>query len=276
MPIQEGVQIACKGGVVELTATVVDPDRDDPAAFAESLAACLFDHQYQAMTDPEILDPDDLRIATCVISRDPLPASLKDGLISMGFQAVDTEATGLDEHSIFSRLQKTRRSKLEKWTAMYLRAADVSPRLGELEAVLIEETPRGPLWEVAPEASGALVAAARTTLRLLLAPGQEGLGQLERVLLQERASKRGRVVLHPHAVRAIAAFTAESIILAAPGSRWSEDQEEEAPLWVDAGGGSIVRSDPEFRVVSFMARGGKELLTTYLDSVVRQSRAMPR
>jgi hypothetical protein len=272
VPLQDGVLIACKNGIVELTATVNDPHRDEANAFANSVNTRIFDHQYQVMTDPAILNPTNLAVSTCVVSRDPLPAPLKDALISLAFAPIDTEATtGHEERSLFSRFQRARRSKLDKWRSMYLRASDLSPKLAEFEEALIEEVPNGALPEIATEASRALVDAARTTMRLLLAPSHEHLGLLERAILQERSQKKGRLVLHPAAVRAIAAFTGESIRAAAPSSAWSDDPDDDAPLMVEAPRGGVIRSDPEYRVVNFVAKGNKELLTAYMESVLRQS-----
>lgn len=172
---------------------------------------------------------------------------------------------------MFSRFQKTRRSKLDKWQTPYLRARDVSPRLAMLEELLIDEAPSGPLAELGATGSDALVRAAEDALHLELSPSFEALGRLEKQLLQERAQRRGRLVLHPAAVRALACFAGESIRAAAPRSHWAEDPEDDTPLWVHAPKGGIVRTDPELRVVNFVAKGSKELLTSYVESVLRQS-----
>jgi hypothetical protein len=271
LPIQEGVLIACKSGVVELTISVVDPERDEAEAFAAEVNARLFDHQHQVMSDPTILDPDDLAVATALVSRDPLPEPLRGALRSLGFEAVEGEGGGVEERSMFSRFQKTRRSKLDKWLTPYLRARDVSPRLAMLEELLIDEAPSGPLTEIGAEASEVFVRAAEDALHLELSPSFEALGRVEKQLLQERAQRRGRLVLHPAAVRALACFTGESIRAAAPRTRWAEDLDDDAPLWVHAPKGGIVRTDPVFRVVNFVAKGSKEMLTSYVESVLRQS-----
>ncbi len=182
---------------------------------------------------------------------------------------MESEAGGRADRSLFSRFQKRTRSKLDKWMTPYLRAADVSERLGELEESLIEDVPEGDLGDVADAASRALADAVRTIFRLLISTDLEGMRQLERALLQERAQAKGRLVLHPSAVRALTAFTGETIRRLAPASRWDAD---EGPLLVDSGRGAPVASDPEFRAVKFVVRGNKELLTAYVDSVVTQSR----
>ena len=263
--------IACKEGVVEMTATISDPHKDEGEAFANAVAARIYAHQYQAMTDGAIMDPPNMGLATCMISRDPLGAGLKDALISLGFVPIDTEAGGTEERSMFARFQKPRRTRLEKWRTMYLRASEVSARLGELEDILIEEMPEGPISEVSAEASAALVNAARTSLKLLLAPNFECIGQLERLIVSERSSKKGRLVLHPAVVRGIAGFVAETMIHAAPRSRWSDDPDDESPLHVEAPRGGTVRTDPEFRVVNFVIKGAKEMLSSYIEGVLRQS-----
>jgi hypothetical protein len=269
MPVEEGLLIAVKDGVVELTANVVEPERDQPEPFVQRINELLFDHQYQAMTDPAILNPPDLPLASCIVSRDPLPDALKDGLISLGFTPIESEGGGRAERSLFSRFQKRSRSKLDKWRASYLRAGDASQRLGELEESLIEEVPEGSYAEISEDACRALSNAARTIFRLLVAPNLEGLQQLERTLLQERAQAKGRLVLHPAAVRGLTAFAGETARNLLPESRWDED---EGPLLVDSGRGAPVATDPEFRAVKFVVRGNKELLSSYVESVVSQSR----
>jgi hypothetical protein len=269
VPVEQGLLIAVKDGVVELTANVVDPTRDHPEAFLQRINEVVFDHQYQAMTDGAILNPPDLPLASCIVSRDPMPDAFKDGLLSLGFTPVESEAGGRADRSLFSRFQKRARSKLDKWRTPYLRAADASKRLGELEESLIEEVPDGALSETAEEASRAVVNASRTILRLLIAPGLEGLSQLERAILQERSAAKGRLVLHPRAVRGLTAFTGETVRRLAPASSWDDD---DGPLLVDSGRGPPVATDPEFRVVKFVVRGNKELLSGYVESVVSQSR----
>ena len=268
MPVEEGLLIAVKDGVVELTASVVEPSRDRAESFLQRVNDVLFDHQYQAMTDPAILNPPDLPLASCLVSRDPIPDGLKDGLLSLGFTPVESEAGGRAERSLFARFQKRSRSKLDKWRTPYLRAGNASKRLGELEDSLIEEVPEGSFAEIAEDASRALINASRTILRLLIAPNLEGLQQLERTILQERGAAKGRMVLHPAAVRGLTAFTGETVRHLAPASRW----DDEGPLLVDSGRGAPVATDPEFRAVKFVVRGNKELLTSYVESVVSQSR----
>lgn len=272
MSLEDGVLIACKEGVVELTATITDPSRDDPETLGVQISNRIFEHQYQVMTDPAILNPLNLRVATTVLSREPFSAPIKEVLVGLNFTPIDSESGAREERSLFSRLQRPRRvAKLEKWRTMYLRAEEVSSRLGELEETLVDEVPRGTIAAIMDEGSDALIRGTRTYLKTLLAPSFESLGQLERLLVQERASLRGRLVLHPAFVRAIACFLVRIVQQAAPSSTWSDDPEDASPFHVEAPGGGIVRSDPEFRVVSFVAKGSKALLTAYVESVLRQS-----
>jgi hypothetical protein len=127
--------------------------------------------------------------------------------------------------------------------------------------------PTGEYADVAEAASEVLVNGARTCLRVLLAPGVDGLRQLERAIGQERAALKGRWVLHPALVRGITAFTGQTIrsILDA---EWTDA--EDAPLSIAARRGPPVATDPEYRVVRFVARGSKELLTSYVDTLVDQ------
>lgn len=269
MPLDDALLLAVKHGVVELTVPVSAPETDTAEDFGAAVQALLQDHQYQVMTDPTILDPDDLAVATCLESRDPLPDPLKEVLLSLGFAPQASEAGGEQQRSLFSRFQKRQRAKLDRWSLTYGRARDASPELADFEASLAEDTPEGDLWLVAEDAAEAVVNGARTYLRLLVAPGLDGLAALERRILDARGAARGRWVLHPGAVRALAAFVGESARAEAPGTRWVEDPE--APLWVRSRAGATVRTDPEFRVVALVSRGSRALLSSYLSSVLTQS-----
>ena len=98
---QSQAELPGQPGIKQLT-------RDHPEALLQRVNEVLFDHQYQAMTDPAILNPPDLPLASCLVSRDPLPDSFKDGLLSLGFTPVETEAGGRADRSLFSRFQKAR------------------------------------------------------------------------------------------------------------------------------------------------------------------------
>jgi hypothetical protein len=269
LPFKEGLLIACKADLVELTAELIDPATEAPASFLEAARERVQEQQYQAMTDPTILDPPGLDLASTIVCRDPIPQALREGLISLGFQPVEGERVPTEEHSLFSRLKKTGRSKLDRWQARFLRAKDVSPDLGEMESALIDEVPVGPLDRIHEEASAALIESARAKLDLALAPGREGLAELERRLLHLWSGKKGRLVLHPAMVRALAAYTGDSIRSLARRTTWEDD--EDAPLSVCADRGAIVRSDPELRVVQLVAQGRQALLSAYAEAVVRQS-----
>ncbi len=271
MPFSEALRIDIKDGVVELIASVIDPHQDDADAFLEALQQRLYEHQYQAMTDWALLDPDDASIATCVESRDSLPEQLQDGLISLGFSPVETEGGGRDQRSIFSRFQKRTRAKLDKWRSLYLRAVDISPRLREFEECCVEELEDLPLSEQAEAGSAVVINAARTCFRLLLTPGLKGLESLESAIQKERSSKRGRTVFHPAMIRGLSAFTGETLIAEHPQSSWSDDPDDESPLIVASAGGALVQTDPEYRIVRFVLKGNKELLSTYVEEVVGQS-----
>ncbi len=271
MPLAEGVLLGIKDGVVEMTATITEPHRDEPQEFGVAVSQRVAAHQYQAMTDWAIMDPPTFAIASCVLSRDPFAPGLKDSLLSLGFIPIDTETGATEERSMFTRLQKPRRTKLEKWRTMFLRANDLSPRIAEFEEILIEDMPEGRISEISSEASQILIDVARTSLKMLLAPTFESVQQLERLIVQERAAKKGRLVFHPAVVRAMSGFLAETIMRAAPNTTWSDDPDDESPLLVEAPRGGVVRSDPEFRVVNFVIKGAKELMSSYIEGVLRQS-----
>lgn len=273
MPIKEGTLLACKDGVVELTLEIVDPERDDVDTLIALVRERIAEHQSDVMSDPAILNPAHLLVASCIVSRDPLPAQLHEALVGLGFEPAGVEGGGADEHSIFARFQKGRRSKLDQWRSLFLRAADVSERLAELEESLIDEVPEGPFHEIAGEGSRAVMDAARTAFGLLLAPGLEGLRAVEEQLLKERGGRKGRLVLHSAAARGLACFAGESIRHAAPDTGWSDDPEEGSPLHVRARGGVIVRTDPLVRVASFVIQGRRALLSDYAQAVLSQSKA---
>lgn len=270
MPLDDALLLAVKHGVVELTVPVSAPHTDEPEAFAHAVRDRMFDHQYQVMTDPTILDPDNLEVATCLESRDPLDDRLREVLLSLGLTPLSSESGGEQGHSMFSRFQKRQRTQLERWRITYGRTKDCQPALHEFEECLIEEVPEGSVALIADEASEILVNAARTYLRLLIVPGMDGLRALERRILEARGPARGRWVLHPAAVRALAAFVGESARVVAPSSRWVDDPEGE-PLWIATQAGQWIRSDPEFRVVQFVAGGNKALLSAALSAICAQS-----
>jgi len=270
VPLEDALLLAVKQGVVELTVPVSAPHTDEPEAFAHAVRDRMLDHQYQVMTDPTILDPDNLEVATCLESRDPLDDPLREVLLSLGMAPLATEGGGDQGHSMFSRFQKRQRTQLERWRLTYARTKDINPALHEFEECLIEEMPEGPLADIAEQASETLATAARTYLRLLLSPGMDGLRTLERRILEARGAHRGRWVLHPAAVQALAAFVGESARVMAPSSHWVDDPEGE-PLWVANAQGQWIRSDPEYRVVQFVAGGNKALLSVALASICAQS-----
>lgn len=269
MPLDEGLLIAMKGEVVELTATVSEPGRDTPDEFGVSVRNRLREHQLQVMTDPTILDPPDVEVASTIESRDVLPDGLKDVLLGLGFTPQATEHGGRDQKSMFSRLQRKQRTQLDRWRTVFLRAADLSERLGELEEAMLDDVPDGSLAETSAEASHALIDGARTFMRLLLTPSLDSLEELERTLLKEKSDPRGRWVMHPALVRCLAAFVAQTVLVEAPGSQLTED--EDAPLWIRTRRGQTVRSDPEFRVAQFVVDGRKAMLSEYVRSAFDQS-----
>lgn len=268
MPLEDALLLAVKHGVVELTVPVVEPASDDPQAFAEAVHEMVGTHQYQVMTDPTILDSDELVVASCLESRDPMPDETRAALMSLGFSPQASEAGGEQGRSLFSRFQKRQRAKLDRWRLVYLRARDLDPALAAFEGSLVEELPEGELDEVGEAAAEAVSAAARTYFRKLVAPDLNGLATLERRILEARGTPRGRWVLHPVAVRALAGFVGEVARHEAPGSRWTSDPDE--PLGVASRHGVEVRSDPEFRVVQWVSRGTKGLLSVYLKAAMDQ------
>ena len=272
MPLQDGLLIAVKDGVVELQANLVEPHRDEPSEFGQALQQRLAEHQYQAMTDDAIMG-EDLALASCVVCRDPVPDILKEPLVSCGFSPEATPSGGRLPKSLFGRWGSAKqRSRLEKWSVRYARSAEVDDDLGAFEAALIEELPEGMMFETADERANLVIDAARTYFRILLAPRIESLQTLERHIDKLRRRRRMRWVLHPSAVKALAAYASLCILASAADTQWSEDPDDENPLWVQAQGGLRIETDPEYRIVEFVRRGLRSSLGDYAVEVIHQSR----
>jgi hypothetical protein len=270
VPLKAAHVLAVKGDRVELVAEIIDGARDAPDALIELVRERLAEHRLEIMTDPAILDPDSVSVASVLVSRDPLGPAHHQALESLGFSPSDTEAGGAEQASVFGGMfAKSRRSKLDRWIVPYMRARELSPRLGHFEALLLEHVPAGTLADVADPAIDAAIAAAAEVWKLRLVPGLDALSSLEDALLRERASKPGRWVLQPRAVIALAAFTGASIHTVARDTAWTDD--EDAPLHIAAPRGTVVRSDPVLRVVDLVARGRQASLRDYADAVIRQS-----
>lgn len=272
MGLKEELILTCHPDSVELVAELDERGVEDASSFVAALRERLAEHQYQIMTDPTILYPEDLSVLTTLVSRDPIPAAAKDALLSLGFVPVAGDAPAEGERSLFSRFSRgKKRTQLDKWQCTYQRARDIGPRLGAWESALFEEMPRTPLHRCYEEAARVLIDNARTSFRLLLDPSFQALEELEDALLKERAGGKGRWVLHPAAVRALAAFTAACIRKEATATRWTGEGEQGSTLHIQAPGGAIVESDPELRVVRFVREGRGALLSEYARKVVEQS-----
>lgn len=272
MGLKRELILACHPSSVELVAEVDEAGIGDVPSFVSALRERLSEHQYQIMTDPTILYPEDLAVVSTLVSRDPIAPAAKDALLSLGFTPVGTEAPVEGERSLFSRFSRgKKRSQLDKWQSPYLRAKDLSERLGAWEAALFEEMPRTPLHLCHEEAARILADNVRTVFRVLIAPSFEGLEALESTILKERASSRGRWVLHPAAVRSLAAFVAAALQHEASQTRWSTEDTEPSTLLIRAPGGAFVESDPELRVIRFVREGRGALLSEYARKVVEQS-----
>ena len=271
MPLQDGLLIGVKNGVVELTANLVEPHRDEPSGFGEALHERLAEHQHQAMSDEAIMG-EELGLASCIVCRDPVPDPLKASLASTGFSPEETPTTGPRPRSLFGRLGGTKqRARLEKWAIRYARCKDLHDTLAAFEATIVEQLEPGSLTETADEGADLVLRAGRFHLGLPLESNFESLQTLERHIDRIRRSRGARWVLHPLAVRAMAAYTAQCIASSAHFTSWSEDPDDDNPLWVQVQGGLRVATDPEYRVIEFVRRGLRAALSDYVVEVVRQS-----
>lgn len=272
MGLKEELILTCHPDSVELVAELDERGVEDVPAFVAALRERISEHQYQIMTDPTILYPEDLAVLTTLVSRDPIPPAAKDALLTLGFAPVAGDGPAERERSLFARFSRgKKRTQLDKWQCGYVRSKDLSPRLGAWESALFEEMPRTPLHQCHEDATRVFLDNARTSFRLLVAPGFAGLEELEAALMKERAGGKGRWVLHPAAVRALAAFVAACIQREASATRWTKDGAQGSALLIQAPGGAIVESDPELRVVRFVREGRSALLSDYARKVVEQS-----
>ncbi|MBK8012717.1 MAG: hypothetical protein IPK13_15300 [Deltaproteobacteria bacterium] len=275
MPLKNDFLIAFKDGVVELTTTATATHRDEPGTFLEDVQGLLFEHQYRAMTDPTLMDPSNVEVSSCLISRDPIPDEIKSGLALLGFVPASVDAGGRDESVMFGRSGTAPRSTLDKWVVRYARANKVSPLLDELEASLIEDVPLwGGLDESHQVARQALVDAERTIARMLVAPSLESLVAIERQIQKARGQASARLILHPAAVRALAAFLAETILALEPAAHWGPASEGEPATLIVERGREAIETDPELRVVRFVVHGARALLSAYVESFIAECRAL--
>lgn len=266
MPLEEELLIACSHNVVELTATVVDPRRDHPEVFRENIEERLLEHRRQAMGDPTLVDSDGLGISSIVLSRDPLPDALREVLTSLGFVPEETESGGRARTGLLSFLSQ-RRSKLDRWRLTYARARDISPALGTFEQACVESVPEPPFWNLAP-ATDALKESVRAAYGLSLDDSPESLVSLEKALAF-RASDL--LMLHPSAVRGLAAFVVNVLESLIPDLRY--DPEAEWPVLIPTKG-SPISSDPEFRVVEHVRIGPRASLSRYVRQLEADHRSI--
>ncbi|MFO0722275.1 MAG: hypothetical protein U1E65_00745 [Myxococcota bacterium] len=268
MPLKPGTLIAVKEGVVELIAEILAVEAE--TSLIEAIRARMLEHQADIMTDPAILDPDSVSVASVFLCRHELTSSLKAGLSSLGLSEATTQASAAESHSLFARLGRGQRAQLSRCRLVYQRTRDLSPRWAALETELLEEAPEGPIYEAAEALLETLGRGAARHLGLRLSFDRAGLEAIEDHLLRERAQRPGKLVLQPALVRALAALAGVAIVEAAPETQWSDD-DEDTPLHIRGSGGLTIVSDPVGRVIDLITRGRQALLTDYADGVVRQS-----
>lgn len=265
MPLRDGLLIACKDGVIELTATVVDADRDPADALAAAVADRVQTDRHLAMTDPAILeDAEGLGLATVLESRDPLPESLQGPLGALGFEEEATEAGGRAAGGLLALVGRGKRTRLDRWRYRHRRAAEVDPRLGRFEDALVHAVDDPETGD--PDAGPAVLEdAAAAVYGLDLSPSEASLVALERALSFEA---RHRLVLHPSAVRALTDFLTACVLRAHPGATF--DPRREPPVILPSEEGQApVGTDPQFRVVEWVAKGARSAPSQYLRALAR-------
>ena len=263
MALDDGLLIACKDTTLELTAHVVPPYNDEPEAFRDALVQRVAEHRYLGMTDPSLLDSDELSIASVVESREPLGEELESVLQSIGFLPENTETGGRSGGGFLSRWSRGRRSQLDRWRLEFSRAAAVSEALGTFEKQCISQVPDNPLNDL-PGTVQAIQQAVTYAFGLTLAPDLNSLGRLESAL---GFHARHRLILHPSTVHGLTAFLI--LILNQELRELTYDPDDDPPVVFPSPLGPT-GTDPEARVVDHIMRGNRASLSSYVRGLIEE------
>ena len=269
MPLEDGLVIECTSGTVELTVNLVSAHLDSKEELMSALAERVGEHQYQIMSDADLLDVDSQTVASVIVSRTALPPEAKEALLSLGFESQASESGGRST-PFWGIMSASKRGQLDRWRLQYQRAVDRSPTLGEFEDYLIENIPAGSLYETYEEAAQVTIQAARSTLRLPLDYSLESIRQLENRLL-EAAGVGSYWVLHPSAVKGIAALLSQTVRMVIPRAH-IDPSDEEGPLHIPSEHDLPIATDPEYRVIQMVKRGRRASITTYLHELLEDAR----
>lgn len=258
VPLEEGLVIAVRGGVLELTASLRHPD-EDPEPLAVAVDERLREHRYLAMTDAQLVDSEDVRVASVIGCREPIPEPVQSKLLELGLTPETTESGGR-KGGWLGRALGRRPVRLDRWRLDYARAADLRPELAAFESLCAEAAEEhDPL---SPEMASLVVRAAATSFGVDLAANAAGVNVLEQAL---DLKPQPRLVMQPEAVAALAAFLTEAIRAEHPGAE--VDPDGDWPLLIPRVGAPPIGTDPVFRVVEYVRVGSRAGMSTYLRSL---------
>ncbi|MBX2813071.1 MAG: hypothetical protein KTR25_14750 [Myxococcales bacterium] len=267
MALESGLLISCKVNSVELTANVTDPYGIDPGEFRMAVTERIGEHRHLGMTDPRILDTEDLVLVSVLVSREPLPEKLRQVLFGLDFSPESTEAGGRAQKGLFSLLNRTKRSQLDRWRLEFGRAKDVSPQLERFEQKCVEEVAQQPPLEDLRASTQAIMNAANEAYRLRIGPSLESLIQLESALAIQA---HHRLVLHPSMVGALTAFVIMTL----------HQELDELSFEIDGDPPVIFPSPkgptgtyPEQRVIEHITQGQLVSLKDYVRNLIQEQQA---
>jgi hypothetical protein len=247
-------------------------EEDDPKHLRQQIETRLFEHQLELMTDATLIDPADMSAVSSFVSRDTMPPAVESILHEFGLSETEQSSPRRNQSSNWiGRLttsKKNSRSHLQKWSLRYLRAHDFSRELGAVESELEAQDFSDSHSDPVEFLKAALAKHMKTRMR---APEIDALIEFENALLEATGNPRRPWILLASSVRCITEFVANVIQFHAPETHWSENGEEDQPLYVQTGDRQIVRTDPALRVVRFINKGTKALLSDYAKHVIRQS-----
>ena len=270
MPLKDTHLIDFKTDQVELIAELIHTERDDPRFLQTEITKKIFEHQLELMTDHALLDPVELQAITSFVSRDPVGEPIGQVFEHLRFtQVSQTNKNQKQSGGWIGRFasKKNKRAQIAKWSLHYLRTADLDPQLHQLESYLEMSLDGLNRDEQAHALRDGLSKHMKTRIGSF---DVDGIQELEQTLIKARGKPEKPWILLPSMVTCITSFVAKSIQAHATNTRWDESEDDQ-PLYVQSGGGPIVRTDPALRVVRFINSGTKALLSEYAKHVIRQS-----
>lgn len=265
MPFRNEVFIACRPGQIELVTEVIEPHGIPGEAFAPAVQNACLRHQWDLMTDPALLSPPDLKAYSVIQARDPFAPEQRQALAQLGYD--EQQSHSPDGPSLFARIRKRKRTHLDRWRLPFLRADATNPWLAALETEALHVSTTD------PASAAAHFVRQVATAGLELSEDIAGLRAFERHVLQSAQPGAGRTIIHPALVREIVAFWLR--VAEGYAAKIEATDDDEAPILFH-GRAQTVATDPEFRVLQFVQRGHRALLSDYLEDLARQANHQPQ